>query len=109
MATIPFALEIVGVLGPETLVQLNALAKRLFSPVKTALDPVLTMRSGPGSAIGRPGMSGAPPDVAVPAPSCESMKVASICGAVEFQKSVCGIRDSGMLPRSNTGTLIRSA
>ena len=42
-------------------------------------------------------------------PDCASMKLASICGAGEFQKSVCGMRDSGMLPRSNTCALMRSA
>src|SRR5258708_37077720 len=102
-------LVINALLGPETFVQLNELANRLFSPVRTAFAPVLTMRSGPGSAIGRPGMSGAPPAVAVPAPSCESTKLASICGADEFQKPEGGICASGMLPRSNTCTFIRSA
>src|SRR5258708_34848027 len=101
MATIPFALEIVGVLGPETFVQLNVLANKLFSPVSTAFAPVLTMRSGPGSAIGRPGMSGAPLAVALPAPSWESTTLASICGAVEFQQSECGSSASGMWPQPN--------
>src|SRR5712691_1163895 len=88
----------------------NVVAKRLSSAERVALVALFTIRLGPGLATGRPGLSSSPlAVVAVPGPSTESMYCASCLGAEDFQKSPYTIRASGMLPRSNTCDLMRSA
>src|SRR2546426_9048902 len=87
----------------------NVVAKRLFSADRVALVALFTIRLGPGSAMGRPGLSARPlGEVDFPALGTESTKLASVSGAEEFQKSLYTISASGMVPRSNTCDLMRS-
>src|SRR6266571_1318516 len=95
---------------PEITDKLYVVAKRLSSADRIAAVALLTIRFGPGAATGRPGLSAVPLAViAVSGAIRGLMKFASVSGAEDFQKSSYTISASGMVPRSNTCDLMRSA
>src|SRR5260370_6556431 len=95
---------------PETTDQLYVVAKRLSSADRIALVALLTILFGPGAAIGRPGLRAVPLEVVAVCGAIRGlMKFASVSGAEDVQKSLYTIRASGIVPRSNTCDLMRSA